>query len=59
MESNIDKLLEDDSKKKPYSFYIETDLYKKFMKTCNYKTVAGSKAISALMEDFIDTYGEH
>ena len=57
--SHLTKLVgvDDKIKKRQYSFYLRGSLYKKFMATCKKKNLSGSKVVSAMMRDFIETYG--
>jgi hypothetical protein len=57
--SHVSQLLdrEDDRlKKRQYSFYIRDSVYKRFMEVCKKRGLSGSKVISAMMRDFIETY---
>ncbi len=58
-DSNLAKLLSPAKrdKKRQYSFYVDADLYKKFMDLCKQHQISGSKVISAFMKDFVDKYG--
>ena len=57
--SHIEQLLDPkkDTKKRQYSFYIDVELYKKFMSICKKKNLSGSRVINAAMRDFIAKYG--
>ena len=58
-DSNIARLIEGrtEKKKRQYSFYIDENLYKQFMKVCKHKDISGSRVVAAYMKDFIDKYG--
>ena len=57
--SHVSQLVEKDDKrlkKRQYSFYLRDTLYKKFMEVCKKRGLSGSKVISAMMRDFIESY---
>ena len=58
--SAIEQLLspEKEPKKRQFSFYIDSDIYKEFMSICKKNNLSGSKVINAAMQDFISKYGK-
>ena len=45
-----------DERKKQYSFYIDERVYREFMAVCKDNGLSGSRAINAMMQDFVDKY---
>ncbi len=58
--SHIEQLLSPNKepKKRQYSFYIDSEIYKTFMAICKKNNLSGSRVINAAMQDFISKYGD-
>jgi hypothetical protein len=58
--SHVEQLLDPDEKgkKRQYSFYLDNDVYKVFMRLCKKHSISGSRVVNAALKDFVAKYGD-
>ena len=58
--SHIERLIDPKKKikKRQHSFYVDVEVYKRFVSICKKHGISGSAVVNAALKDFIVKYGD-